>query len=83
MTVEEALRILDTAIAPTSLSNIQEIVFRKSWEGLSYLDIADSAGYDASYIKDVGYKLWKLLSAALGEKVTKSNLQAVIGRDRV
>jgi hypothetical protein len=80
MTLEEALRILDTAIAPTSLSNIQEIVFRKSWEGLSYLDIADSAGYDASYIKDVGYKLWKLLSAALGEKVTKSNLQAVIGR---
>ncbi|MGL5064814.1 MAG: NB-ARC domain-containing protein [Microcoleus sp.] len=80
MTVEEALRILDTAIAPTSLSNIQEIVFRKSWEGLSYLDIADSAGYDASYIKDVGYRLWQLLSNALGEKVTKSNLQAVIGR---
>ncbi|MEG3989330.1 NB-ARC domain-containing protein [Microcoleus sp. S28C3] len=80
MTVEEALRILDTAIAPTSLSNIQEIVFRESWEGLSYLDIADRAGYDASYIKDVGYKLWQLLSAELGEKVTKSNLQAVIGR---
>ncbi|MEG4215112.1 NB-ARC domain-containing protein [Microcoleus sp. Pol14C6] len=80
MTVEEALRILDTAIAPTSLSNIQELVFRKSWEGLSYLDIADSAGYDASYIKDVGYKLWQLLTNALGEKVTKSNLQAVIGR---
>ncbi|MCC3404649.1 MAG: AAA family ATPase [Microcoleus sp. PH2017_10_PVI_O_A] len=80
MTVEEALKILDTAIAPTSLSNIQEIVFRKSWEGLSYLDIAESAGYDASYIKDVGYKLWKLLTTALGEKVTKSNLQAVIGR---
>jgi WD40 repeat protein len=80
MTVEEALKILDTAIAPTALSNIQEIVFRKSWEGLSYLDIADRAGYDASYIKDVGYRLWQLLSQALGEKVTKSNLQAVIGR---
>jgi WD40 repeat protein len=80
MTVEEALKILDSAIAPTSLSNIQEIVFRQSWEGLSYLDIAGSAGYDASYIKDVGYKLWQLLSQALGEKVTKSNLQAVIGR---
>jgi WD40 repeat protein len=80
MIVEEALKILDPAIAPNSFSNIQELVFCKSWEGLSYLDIADSAGYDASYIKDVGYKLWQLLSAALGEKVTKNNLKAVIGR---
>jgi WD40 repeat protein len=80
MTVEEALAILDLILKPESLSDIQELVFRQVWEGLSYPDIADRAGYDPNYIKDVGSRLWKLISNALGEKVTKSNIQSVLRR---
>ncbi|MBE9180004.1 hypothetical protein IQ268_15650 [Oculatella sp. LEGE 06141] len=80
MTLDEALVVLDTALKPTSLSDVQTLVFRQCWEGNTYSEIADSSSYDPNYIKDVGSKLWQLLSKALGEKVTKSNLQSVLER---
>ena len=79
MNIEEALVTLDTFIEH-GLSDVQEIVFRKAWEGQTYPDIAESCGYDANYIKDVGSKLWKLLSQAFGEEVTKSNFRSVLRR---
>jgi WD40 repeat protein len=80
MTAQEALVILDTILAQR-LSDIQALVFRQCWEGKSYQEIADGSNYDPSYIKDVGYKLWQLLSQALGERVTKSNVQSVVRRN--
>jgi WD40 repeat protein len=79
MNVDEALIILD-AFLNQGLNDIQELVLRKAWEGQTYPEIAESAGYDANYIKDVGSKLWKLLSKALSEEVTKSNFRAVLRR---
>lgn len=80
MDVKEALIILDTALASESLSDLQELVFRNVWEGKTYPQIAAEVGYDANYVKDVGSKLWKLLSTTLGEPVSKSNVQAVCRR---
>lgn len=80
MNVEEALLILDTALKPKFLNNVQEIVFRQAWLGETYQEIANSSGYNANYIKDVGYKLWKLLSKVFEEVVTKSNFQSVLRR---
>ncbi|MBN4004939.1 AAA-like domain-containing protein [Nostoc sp. LPT] len=79
MNIEEALVILDTFLEH-GLSDVQEIIFRQAWEGQTYPDIAESCGYDANYIKDVGSKLWKLLSQAFGEEVTKSNFRSVLRR---
>lgn len=79
MSVDEALLFLDS-ILPQHLNDVQELVFRQSWEGRSYPEVAKSAGYDAEYIKLIGYQLWKLLSQVLGEKVTKNNLQSVLRR---
>ncbi|MEH2041273.1 AAA-like domain-containing protein [Nostoc sp.] len=79
MNIEEALVILDTFLEH-GLSDIQEVIFRKAWEGQTYPEIAESCGYDANYIKDVGSKLWKLLSQAFGEEVTKSNFRSVLRR---
>jgi len=79
MNVDEALVILD-AFLDRGLNDIQELVFRKAWEGQTYPEIAESSDYDANYIKDVGSKLWKLLSKALSEEVTKSNFRAVLRR---
>ncbi|MBD2419560.1 hypothetical protein H6G54_18000 [Anabaena cylindrica FACHB-243] len=37
-------------------------------------------GYETQHIKNEGAKLWRILSEALGEKVTKTNFQAALER---
>ncbi|HLO85733.1 MAG TPA: NB-ARC domain-containing protein [Nostocaceae cyanobacterium] len=80
MTVEEALEIIEKVLNYSRLNKVQELVFRQSWEGKSYIEIAKENGYEPGYIKDTGSQLWQLLSKALGEKVTKINLQTVLKR---
>jgi hypothetical protein len=80
MKIEKALFFLDIVLHQKILNNVQELVFRQAWAGQTYPEIAESSGYDANYIKDVGYKLWKLLSKAFDEKITKSNFRSVIRR---
>ncbi len=80
MTIEDALNIVDSVLENKSLSTIQEAIFRQTWEGKTYSEIAEKAGYDAAYIRDVGYKLWQLLSEVFGDRVTKNNLQVVLRR---
>lgn len=80
MNVEQALVILDTALRQNFLNNVEELVFRQAWDDQTYAEMAATSGYDANYLKDVGSKLWKLLSKALGETVTKSNFRSVLRR---
>lgn len=80
MIVEEALVIIDTYLRQEPLNNLQELVFCESWQGKSYQEIAQTAGYDPDYIKSVAFKLWQLLSKALGEKINKNNAQSVFRR---
>ncbi|WP_055076237.1 NB-ARC domain-containing protein [Pseudanabaena sp. 'Roaring Creek'] len=78
ITIEDAIAIVDAAIKDKRLSNIQEQLLRQTWEGKTYAEIAESCGYDSSYIRDVGYRLWQILTNAFGERVTKHNLQVVV-----
>ncbi|MEH2206611.1 MAG: hypothetical protein V7K53_21460 [Nostoc sp.] len=55
-------------------------MFRYSWEGKTYLEMAKKFKYDPGYIKDVGLQLWRSLSQILDEKVTKNNLYGVVKR---
>ena len=80
MTVDEALDLVEIVLNYQRLNKVQELVFRQSWEGRSYKQIAGSSEYEYDYIKDAGAKLWKLLSQAFGEKVKKDNLPSVIKR---
>lgn len=80
MTADEALALLDIILAGQPLSNIQETVFRGVWDGDTYAEIAEHAAYEHSYVRDVGFKLWQLLSDALGQKVSKSNIRAILGQ---
>ncbi len=80
MTVEEAVKIVEQVLGQTRLTKVQDLVFRQSWGGQSYSNIAKESDYDPGYIKDIGFKLWKALSVALDEKVTKFNVQAVLER---
>ncbi|PSB02996.1 WD40 repeat domain-containing protein [Merismopedia glauca] len=80
MTIDEALNIIDSALQPKHLNDTQELVFRQSWVGKSYAEMAVTCGYNEDYLKDIGSKLWKLLSQALQQEVRKSNLQVVLRR---
>ena len=78
MNIEEALALVDEALKPERLNDLQELVFRQSWEGKTYQDIGSEAGYDNDYIRLVGFQLWQALSHAFGEKVTKNNFRSIL-----
>ncbi len=80
MTIDEALGIVDQKMNSERLNDVQEQIFRASWEGQTYSDIAKKLGYDTEYIKNVGAKLWKILSQDFGGEVTKGNFKAVLRR---
>jgi WD40 repeat protein/GTPase SAR1 family protein len=76
--IDEALSTLSAILAPHSLSNLQELIIRHCWQGLTYAQIAESTGYDDDYIRDVGFQMWRKLSQLLGKKVSKSNFKVVL-----
>lgn len=80
MTVEEAITLVEQLLERGRLTKVQQIVFRQSWIGKTYLEIARESDYDSGHIKDTGAELWRLLSKALGEKVTKKNLHGALMR---
>lgn len=84
MNFEEGLTVLDAVVfnkINRHLKDVEIIVLKGSWQGLNYEEIATNVGYAAKYLRqDVGFKLWKLLSEALGEEVNKTNFRAAIER---
>ena len=80
MDADEALRIVEQALSEESIGRLQAIVFRQAWDDLSYQEIAKRSGYEVGYIKQTGSQLWQALSEALGERVSKGNLHAVLKR---
>lgn len=80
MTIEEAIALIEQLLERGKLTKAQEAVFNGTWVGKTYAQIAASADYDNGHIKDVGADLWRSLSTALGEKVTKHNLHGVLRR---
>ena len=78
MTAEDGLALLAGILDSEYLSQTQTVIFRRAWEGQSYLEIAGATGYDHGYIKDTGAQLWQLLSKVLDKKVTKSNFRNIV-----
>jgi WD40 repeat protein len=84
MTEQEALTLVETLLHSAKfgqgLNNIQSVVFLETWAGRSYRQIAAQLGYEYDYIRQVGSRLWQLLSQTIGEKVSKSNIHTVLRR---
>jgi WD40 repeat protein len=78
MTESEVIALVTQLLKRDKLSPVQELVFEQSWAGNKYSDMAIEEGYDLGYIKDVGAELWRSLSKALNEKVTKNNVRRVL-----
>ncbi len=63
------------------LTDVETAILRGTCQQQTYEQIAEASGYSVSYLtRDVGPKLWKLLSQALGERVSKTNFQAALER---
>ncbi len=58
------------------LSNLQYCILQQAWGGKPYRSIARLAGYSEGHVKDVASHLWRLLSEALGERITKGNCRS-------
>jgi hypothetical protein len=81
MTGQEALRIIDRLLEQHqrgALKTIQAAIVSQVWKGDSYQEIARELGYEPEYIKQAAAHLWQSLSAIVGQKVSKSNLCAIL-----
>ena len=58
------------------LSDLQSRILHQSWQGRTYGQVASAEGYSEGHVKDVASQLWKALSEALGERITKGNLRS-------
>ena len=76
--VEKALELLDTILPPGSVNNVKALIFRQAWDNKGYAEIAEEAGYATEYIKESGAQLWRTMSEALGERVTKNNFRSLL-----
>ncbi|WP_017719282.1 AAA-like domain-containing protein [Kamptonema formosum] len=83
-TWEEAYEVANAAVYSKTgeyLTDIEVMVLRGAWDGLTYEKIAQEERYSGGYLnKDVGPKLWKKLSKALGESVVKANFKEALRR---
>jgi hypothetical protein len=81
MNFEEALEFIENLVYTKNgkhLSDLEREVFIGSWQGKTYEQIYP---LNPEYVeKDVGFKLWRKLSIALGEKVTKKKVRGAIDR---
>ncbi|MGA1355498.1 MAG: AAA-like domain-containing protein, partial [Prochlorothrix sp.] len=63
------------------LTDLEIKVLQGSWENQTYEAMAEQYAYGAGYLnRDVGNALWKKLSGALGEKVSKTNFREALRR---
>ena len=78
MDYQEALAFIRANLAPRQLSYIEELVFRYSWDGKRYREMAQATGYEEGYLKDTGSRLWQVISESLGCQVTKKRLHFLL-----
>ena len=86
MPVTEVLQFADRLVFSQTgkhLDDIQEAVVKGVWQGKTYSEIADVCNRSESRIRDIGYKLWEILSQQLGEDINKSNFRATFERLKV
>lgn len=84
MELDQAIEIANAAMFAEfgkHLTDVETVIFRGAWNNLTYEQIADESGYSTRYIKgDIGSRLWRNLSQALGESVSKTNFRSAIER---
>ena len=87
MNVEEALKFTDDLALTTTgkhLDSLQKAILRGAWNNQKYKEIAQEHHRSEKYVKEVGFKLWKILSSALDdEQLCKAHFRAKLENLRV
>ncbi len=83
MNINEALQLANQLVfekRKKHLNPLEEEIFKKSWEGCKYKEMAPELYVSEGYIKDVASELWKSLSDGLGERIDKNNFREFLAR---
>ncbi|MEG4803272.1 NB-ARC domain-containing protein [Microcoleus sp. ARI1-B5] len=86
MNLEEVLKMADDIVfAKTGehLDDLQEAILRGTMQGEKYTQIAEEIHCNESYVRDVGSKLWQILSEELAEDVNKKTFRSAMQRFQV
>jgi hypothetical protein len=81
MEIAEVLKLADELIfAKTGehLDYLQKAILEGTFQGRTYPEIAEATHSSEGHTRDIGSELWKILSAGLGEDITKRNFRAII-----
>ncbi|TAH19479.1 MAG: hypothetical protein EAZ09_16210, partial [Oscillatoriales cyanobacterium] len=73
----ELLKLVDGLIFEKTgkhLNTLQRLLFQGMYDGKTYETIARDTRYTTKYVREVGYKLLKTLSAVMDEEMQKGNL---------
>jgi hypothetical protein len=83
MDIAEALKIADNLVFASRnkhLNDLERSIIEGVCQGKKYSQIAQDNYCEQSHVNDVAANLWKVLSDALGEKVSKSSFKSAIER---
>ncbi|MBE9001855.1 AAA-like domain-containing protein [Nostoc sp. LEGE 12447] len=84
LTWEKVQNLADDLVFKLTGRHLNDVEIKVLWgayEGKTYNELAENLGFSVIYLsKDVGSPLWKKLSNALGEEVTKKNFQQALRR---
>lgn len=82
MEFDDAFKLIDAAISAQAgrhLSAPEVTLLKGTWQGMTYEQMADNSQYSLNYLmRDIGPKFWRLLSSALGEEVSKTNIRILL-----
>ncbi len=83
--VETAVKVADAVVFEKSGKHLRDVeadLLRGSWNGETYGNMAFRLSYSLTTLRqDYGKTLWKNLSDALGERVTKPNFKEALKRE--
>ncbi|MCL1467300.1 ATP-binding protein [Argonema galeatum] len=86
MDIKEILKLTDELVLAKTgehLDYLQEAILRGTLQDQKYAEIAEATHSSEGYVRDVGSKLWKILSKGLGQDITKANFRAILEKAKI
>lgn len=85
MEITEVLKLADELIfAKTGehIDYLQKAILEGTFQGRTYPEIAEATHSSEGHTRDIGSKLWQILSDGFGEDITKRNFRAILKKGK-
>ena len=85
MEIAEVLKLADELIfAKTGehIDYLQKAILEGTLQGRTYPEIAEATHSSEGHTRDIGSKLWQILSEGFGEDITKRNFRAILKKGK-